>query len=83
MPPLDEPRFALCLDNTSYPASLERRKAYQILPDAQAEQHHSLRVIDESGEDYLYPADCFVILELPQITRSALLAPEAPQKSGK
>jgi hypothetical protein len=58
------PRFAVCIDNTRYPASLERRKLYQVLPDAEAEAHDQLRVVDESGEDYLYPAGFFLKLDL-------------------
>jgi len=48
-------RFVLCLRNDGYEVSLERRKIYQALPDADAAKHKQLRVIDESGEDYLYP----------------------------
>jgi len=68
-----EPRFAICIANTDYPAALEVRKIYQVLPDADAAQHHYLRVIDESGEDYLYPADYFVLIDLPPSTKEALL----------
>lgn len=49
-------RFAVCLDNTGYPASLELHKIYRVLPDAQAARDGYLRIVDESGEDYLYPA---------------------------
>ena len=58
-------RFFLCVSNADYPASLETRKVYEGLPDAVAEARGFLRVIDESGEDYLYPAACFVAVELP------------------
>jgi len=58
--------FVVCVDNTEYPASLERRKIYQVLPDEQAEQHSMVRVVDESGEDYLYPSDYFLAVDLPQ-----------------
>ena len=68
-----EPRFAICIANTDYPAALEVRKIYQILPDADAAQHQYLRVIDESGEDYLYPAAYFVLIDLPQTIKEALL----------
>jgi len=47
-------QFAICIGNENYPASLEVRKIYQILPDTQASKHNLIRVIDESGEDYLY-----------------------------
>jgi hypothetical protein len=63
-------RFALCLDNREYPASLERWKIYQVLPDADAESHGQVRVVDESGEDYLYPSDYFKPLRLsPSLVR--------------
>jgi hypothetical protein len=68
-----EPRFAICIDNTDYPAALEVRKIYQVLPDGDAAQYHYLRVIDESGEDYLYPAASFVLIDLPQTIKEALL----------
>ena len=48
--------FAVCIDNVDYPASLESRKLYQIVPDDEAASSRQLRVIDESGEDYLYPS---------------------------
>ncbi len=56
-----EPRrkFVLCVGNKGYPAALELRKVYELLPDRAAGKHGMLRVIDESGEDYLYPADFF------------------------
>lgn len=57
-------RFAVCIDNTRYPASLESRKLYRVLPDAVAAAHGQLRVVDESGEDYLYPASSFLTLDL-------------------
>ena len=55
--------FAICLKNTGYEASLEPRKLYRVLPDASAEKQAMIRVVDESGEDYLYPADWFMLLE--------------------
>lgn len=69
-----ETRFALCLRNEGYAASLEVRKIYPVLPATPAEQERSLiRVVDESGEDYLYPAGCFLVLELPAEARDVLL----------
>ena len=50
-----QPRFVVCVKNKDYPASLELRKLYQVVADPAAAKHHQLRVIDESGEDYLYP----------------------------
>ena len=67
------PLFALCIDNANYPASLERFKVYRVLPDAAAARDGDLRVIDESGEDYLYPASRFVFIELPEAAEKALL----------
>jgi pimeloyl-ACP methyl ester carboxylesterase len=58
-----KPRFAVCVQNEGYEASLERHKLYVVLPDAEAEREGDVRVVDESGEDYLYPADWFVPLE--------------------
>ncbi len=66
------PRFAVCIDNLEYPASLERYKVYRVLSDPDAEQDGDLRVIDESGEDYLYPKTYFVLLDLPRSNMLAL-----------
>lgn len=68
-----EVKFVVCVDNTDYPASLERHKIYCVLPDEDAEVDGDLRVIDESGEDYLYPAEYFVMVELPQAVEKSLL----------
>ena len=65
-PKRDEARFVLCLRNKDYPASLELRKVYRVLADEQASKHHQMRVIDESGEDHLYPEEYFVPIKLPQ-----------------
>lgn len=67
------PRFAVCLNNTGYPASLELHKIYQVLPDEDAAQDGDIRVIDESGEDYLYPASFFVVIDVPQEVERAIL----------
>ena len=66
--PSDSPKseFVMCVRNADYPASLEPHKVYRALPDVDAANHKMLRVIDESGEDYLYPEDLFVRIELPQ-----------------
>lgn len=64
--------FVLCVRNEGYPASLERRKLYPVLRDASAARHSLVRVIDESGEDYLYPADYFIALRLPADVKLAL-----------
>jgi hypothetical protein len=65
-------RFAICIENTAYPASLELHKVYQILPDEEAVQDDDVRVIDESGEDYLYPAEYFLLLPLSHDTERLL-----------
>jgi hypothetical protein len=67
-----ERRFVVCIENEGYPASLELRKIYQTGTDARAAEHDLIRVIDESGEDYLYPAGYFVPIELPQAVEEAL-----------
>jgi hypothetical protein len=64
--------FVLCVRNAGYPASLETRKLYSTLPDASAAKYNLIRVVDESGEDYLYPADYFVALRLPANVKLAL-----------
>ena len=66
MPPKTSIQFAVCIKNVGYEASLEPRKIYQVLPDQEAEKHQMLRVIDESGEDYLFPASLFSPITLPQ-----------------
>ncbi len=65
-------KFVICIDNSDYPASLEKRKIYEALPDDDAEKIELVRVIDESGEDYLYPASCFVDANLPKETQDAV-----------
>jgi hypothetical protein len=64
----------LCLRNDGYEVSLEPRKIYEVLSDRDAAAHNQLRVIDESGEDYLYPASLFASIALPQSLRRAVLA---------
>lgn len=66
-------QFAVCVDNDGYEASLERHKIYVILPDKNAERDGDLRVIDESGEDYLFSADRFVAIDVPAAVRASLL----------
>ena len=69
-----EKLFVVCLKNKGYEVSLEPRKIYQVLPDLDAAKHRQLRVIDESGEDYLFPANYFTFIELPTRVRKAVLA---------
>jgi hypothetical protein len=66
-------KLMICLDNSGYEVSLERRKIYVAIPDPQAERLGQIRIIDESGEDYLYPEKNFVLADLPQSTRRAVL----------
>ncbi|HEV3146179.1 MAG TPA: hypothetical protein VGZ47_19995 [Gemmataceae bacterium] len=65
-------RYALCVENSAYPVSLELRKVYQVIPDEKSAKHNLIRVIDESGEDYLYPESYFIPVELPQAAIHAL-----------
>ncbi len=67
------PQFVVCVRNKEYGASLELRKLYQLVPDDEAAKHRQMRVIDESGEDYLYPEDYFVPVRLPQSAGKAVL----------
>ena len=67
-----EPRFVVCVKNSDYAASLELRKLYQVVVDAAAAKLGQIRVIDESGEDYLYPEEYFVPVRLPQSSEKAV-----------
>jgi hypothetical protein len=66
-------RFLICVYNTGYLVSLEKRKIYLAIPDAAALKHGQVRVIDESGEDYLYPENLFLTITVPQSVRKAIL----------
>jgi len=65
--------FAVCIRNEEHEESLELKKIYEILEDPRAEEHNMVRVIDEEGEDYLYPRDWFLPIELPQRIEQAIL----------
>ena len=65
--------FAVCVQNDGYEASLERNKIYVVLPDKDAENDGDLRVVDESGEDYLFSADRFVAIDVPAAVKASLL----------
>jgi hypothetical protein len=67
-------QLVVCINNADYSASLERRKIYLSLRDAAAEKHGLIRVVDESGEDYLYPKTLFRSIGLPQAVKRAVLA---------
>jgi hypothetical protein len=64
--------YVLCVENKGYPASLESGKLYRSVPDRGAEKHLMRRVVDESGEDYLYPRHWFIELRLPPAAKRAL-----------
>ena len=66
--------YAVCINNRGYPASLEMLKVYRVLPDREAKRHGQIRVIDESGEDYLYAADRFAPLAIPPVVRKVFAA---------
>ena len=63
----------VCVKNSEYPVSLELHKIYRVVPDQEAGREGDLRIVDESGEDYLYPADWFVSLEVPKAVQESLL----------
>ncbi len=65
--------LVLCVRNEGYAASLERRKLYAALPDESAAKHNLVRIVDESGEDYVYPTDYFIARRLPASVKLALL----------
>ena len=65
--------FVVCVNNDNYAASLELRKLYEVLPDEDAVKHGQVRIIDESGEDYLYPESFFAPVELPASTEELIL----------
>jgi hypothetical protein len=67
-------QFVVCVRNEGYPASLEKRKIYVALRDPTAEKHAQLRVIDESGDDYLYPKEFFRSIALSDSIKKAVLA---------
>jgi hypothetical protein len=66
-----KPAYVVCVDNSGYPVSLELRKIYLRLPDAGAEEDGFIRVVDESGEDYLYPSRFFVAIQVPAAVERA------------
>jgi hypothetical protein len=67
------PEFVVCINNQDYPASLERHKIYRVIQDEDAASDGDIRIIDESGEDYLYPASYFVAIKIPQVVEESLL----------
>lgn len=69
-----QPQFAICVHNEGYPASLELWKVYRMLPDRRATKDQLVRIVDESGEDYLYDQSWFVPIKLPRAAQEAMLA---------
>lgn len=65
-------KFVVCINNENYPSSLELHKIYRVLPDNDAAADGDLRVVDESGEDYLYPLSYFVPIQVPQSVEASL-----------
>lgn len=68
-----EAQYVICVKNRNHRASLELRKIYRRLSDTTATRHGLVRIIDESGEDYLYPADYFIAIHLPQAVEKAIV----------
>jgi hypothetical protein len=70
---LRSPKFVVCVNNAGYPVSLELHKIYRVVPDQEAAAEGDIRVVDESGEDYLYPASCFAPISVPDAVRKSLV----------
>lgn len=71
------PEFVVCVGNEGHEVSLEIRKIYAKIPDPTAEKHGQIRIVDESGEDYLFPAMLFAEVQLPAETLNKILKPAA------
>jgi hypothetical protein len=67
-----EHQLVICVKNHGYETSLEARKLYEVIPDPKAEEHQQIRVIDESGEDYLFPKEFFMEIKLPKVVEEAI-----------
>ena len=65
--------FAICISNEDYEVSLERRKLYEVIQDKETEQMDCIKVIDESGEPYIYPKKFFAIISLPEIIEQQIM----------
>ena len=65
-------KFVICIDNSAYLASLEIRKIYEVVPDSDATKTHQVRVVDESGDTYLFPTSCFIDAKLSKEIREAI-----------
>jgi hypothetical protein len=73
-------RFAVCVQNDGFESSLDRNKIYVVLPDRDVESDGDLRVVDESGEDYLFSADRFVSIDVPAAVKTSLLKSLTPAR---
>ena len=73
MKPDVQPRFAVCVKNDGYQVSLELHKIYRLVDDSTALAEGDVRIVDESGEDYLYPRDWFIMIDVPQQVEQSLL----------
>jgi hypothetical protein len=67
-------KFVICINNKGHEVSLEKGKVYHVVEDESAAQNNLIRIIDESGEDYLFQSDCFVPIKLPKVVQEALVA---------
>ena len=67
-------KYVVCIDNRDYPASLELRKIYEVIPDEAAARRGLVRVVDESTEDYLFPETCFAPIDVPKSIEESLKA---------
>lgn len=76
---MSDETFVLCIDNRGYGASLEQRKVYRVLSDPVAAKHAMVRVVDESSEDYLFPAKLFVPIAVPRAAARAFRASREPR----
>jgi len=72
--PHKKAEYVICISNEGYPASLELHKVYRVVPDAEAAADYDIRIVDESGEDYLYPASFFIPIQVPAPVERALSA---------
>ena len=70
---MNNQKIVICINNSEYPASLEMRKIYEVILDKDAADMDHIRVIDESGEDYLYPSSCFIETNLTEEVREAII----------
>jgi hypothetical protein len=70
---MNQSKFVICIENQDYPVSLEKRKIYEVVLDPEAEEIGHIRVVDESGEDYLYPSTCFIDVHLPKDVQAAIV----------